>query len=207
MVPRAIEQVRRRYPGLRIDINILKLEEAIDYLLLGRGDCVAMSYRLEHPGLDFMPLASGELFCIVPAGHELAGRKQVSAREIIQYPLIGIDPNDPYGRIMAEIFARNKLKYDITIRARFGTTVCALVKAGLGIAVIDQFTVAHGGYPGVEVIRIVEPTRFDTYVAVKRGAPLSLHIEHFIDCLRTEMRAVGSHKIAAAKPASRVRKK
>jgi DNA-binding transcriptional LysR family regulator len=166
-----------------------------------------MSYRLEHSGLDFMPLASGELFCIVPEGHELAGRKQVSAKEIIRYPLIGIDPNDPYGRIMAEIFARNKLKYDITIRARFGTTVCALVKAGLGIAVIDQFTVAHGGYPGVEVIRIVEPTRFDTYVAVKRGAPLSLHIEHFIDCLRTEMRAVGSHKIAAAKPASRVRKK
>jgi DNA-binding transcriptional LysR family regulator len=182
---------------MRIDINILKLEEAIDYLLLGRGDCVAMSYRLEHPGLDFLPLASGELFCIVPEGHELAGRKQVSAREIIQYPLIGIDPNDPYGRIMAEIFARNKLTYDITIRARFGTTVCALVKAGLGIAVIDQFTVAHGGYPGVEVIRIVEPTRFDTYVAVKRGAPLSLHIEQFIECLRSEMRAVGQGKTAA----------
>src|SRR2546430_4958801 len=105
---------------------------------------------------------------------------------------------------MAEIFARNKLDYDITIRARFGTTVCALVKAGLGIAVIDQFTVAHGGYPGVELIRIVEPTRFDTYIAVKRGAPLSLHIEHFIDCLRAEMRAVGSPRIAALKPVSRV---
>src|SRR5439155_468240 len=84
-----------------------------------------------------------------------------------------IDPNDPYGRIMAEIFARNKLDYDITIRARFGTTVCALVKAGLGIAVIDQFTVAHGGYPGIELLKIVEPTRFDTYIAVKRGAPLA----------------------------------
>ena len=92
---------------------------------------------------------------------------------------------------MAEIFARKKLSYDITIRARFGTTVCALVKAGLGIAVIDQFTVAHGGYPGIELLRIVEPTKFDTYIAVKRGAPLSLHIEHFIDCLRSEMRAVG----------------
>src|SRR5882762_2633288 len=194
MVPRAIERVRRRYPELRIDINILKIEEAVDYLLLGRGDCVAMSYRLEHPGLDFLPLASGELFCIVPAGHELAGCKQVSAAEIIRYPLIGIDPNDPYGRIMSEIFARNKLDYDITIRARFGTTVCALVKAGLGIAVIDQFTVAHGGYPGIELLRIVEPTRFDTYIAVKRGAPLSLHIEHFIECLRSEMRAVGPDK-------------
>jgi DNA-binding transcriptional LysR family regulator len=166
-----------------------------------------MSYRLDHPGLDFLPLASGELFCIVPAGHELAGCKQVSAAEIIRYPLIGIDPNDPYGRIMAEIFARKKLGYDITIRARFGTTVCALVKAGLGIAVIDQFTVAHGGYPGIELLRIVEPTRFDTYIAVKRGAPLSLHIEHFIECLRSEMRAVGPDKATPRKPDPKPRRK
>src|SRR5260370_9336824 len=117
-----------------------------------------MSYRLDHSGLDFLPLASGELFCIVPDGHELAGRKQVSAAEIIRYPLIGIDPNDPYGRIMAEIFARNKLSYDITIRARFGTTVCALVKAGLGISVIDQFTVSHRGYPGFAPLRFFHST-------------------------------------------------
>ena len=71
-----------------------------------------MSYRLDHSGLDFLPLASGELFCIVPEGHELAGRKQISAAEIVRYPLIGIDPTDPYGRIMAEIFARKKLDYE-----------------------------------------------------------------------------------------------
>src|SRR5207247_6322076 len=79
MVPRAIERVRRRYPDLGIDINILKIEEAIDYLMLGKGECVAMSYRLDHPALEFLPLASGELFCIVPQGPELAGRQQVSA--------------------------------------------------------------------------------------------------------------------------------
>jgi DNA-binding transcriptional LysR family regulator len=88
-------------------------------------------------------------------------------------------------------FARKKLNYDITIRARFGTTVCAPVKAGLGIAVIDQFTVAHGGLPGIELLRIVEPTKFDTYLAVKRGAPLSLYTEHFVHCLRLEMQAGG----------------
>jgi DNA-binding transcriptional LysR family regulator len=201
MVPRAIERVRRRYPDLGIDINILKLEEAIDYLMLGRGDCVAMSYRLDHSGLDFLPLASGELYCIVPPGHELAGRKQVSAGEIARYPLIGIDPNDPYGRIMAEIFARNKLKYDMTIRARFGTTVCALVQARLGIAVIDQFSVAHGSIPGVRLLEIREPTRFDTFVAIKRGAQLSPYAMHFIACLRAEMEAVGGTR--KARPADR----
>jgi DNA-binding transcriptional LysR family regulator len=84
---------------------------------------------------------------------------------------------------------------------------CEAVKAGLGIAVIDQFTVAHGGYPGIELLRIVEPTRFDTYIAVKRGAPLSLHIEHFIECLRSEMRAVGPGKAAPRKPDSKPRRK
>jgi DNA-binding transcriptional LysR family regulator len=96
-----------------------------------------------------------------------------------------------------------ELNYDITIRARFGTTVCALVKAGLGIAVIDQFTVAHGGFPGVELLRIAEPTNFDTCIAVKRGAPLSLYIEHYIRCLRAEMQAPRNGTL---KPPARIQK-
>jgi DNA-binding transcriptional LysR family regulator len=196
MVPRAVEKVRRRYPDLKMDINILKIEEAIDYLLLGKGDCVAMSYRLDHPGLEFLPLGSGRLFCIVPEGHELAERKQISAAEMTRFPLIGIDPNDPYGRIMADLFARNKLHYDIPIRARFGTTVCALVQARLGIAVIDQFTVAHGNIPGVRLLEIREPTRFETFIALKRGAQLSPYATHFIQCLRAEMEAVGQARKA-----------
>ena len=71
-----------------------------------------------------------------------------------RFPLIGIDPTDPYGRIMSELFARNKLPYDITIRARFGNTVVSLVQAALGIAVIDQFSVAHGGVPGIRLLEI-----------------------------------------------------
>ena len=74
---------------------------------------------------------------------------------------------------MADLFARNKLPYDITIRARFGNTVCSLVQARLGIAVIDQFSVAHGNIPGVRILEIREPTRFDTPAAVmSRAEPL-----------------------------------
>jgi len=49
--------------------------------------------------------------------------------------------------------------------------------------------------PGIKLLRIVEPTPFDTFVAVKRGVPLSLHAEFFIECLRAEMTAVGTHKL------------
>lgn len=189
MVPRAVAAVRRRYPDLRFNINVLKLEEVLNHLLLDKVECVAMSYRLDHPGLDVHPLAAGELFCIVPDRHPLAARPVVSAAEICRHPLIGIDAADPYGAVMAGLFAGLKLAYDVPIRARFGSTVCALVKAGLGIAVIDQFTLADA-MPGVTMLPIAEPTRFETFVATKRGSEMSVHAAHFVERLRAEMTAV-----------------
>ena len=67
MVPRAIADVRRKFPNLLIDVDILKIEEAIDYLLLGKGEVVAMSHKLEHPMLTFEPLAQGAAHLHRPA--------------------------------------------------------------------------------------------------------------------------------------------
>jgi DNA-binding transcriptional LysR family regulator len=132
----------------------------------------------------------GELLCIVPDGHALAGRSSIPATEIVRHPLIGIDPGDPYGAIMAGIFMQQKLDYDLIIKARFGTTVCSLVRAGLGIAIIDQFTVAHGSMQGIVAIPIAEPTLFQTYVAVKNDKAPSHYAETFVALLREEMNAV-----------------
>jgi len=192
MVPRAIEHLRRVHPDLRLDINILKIEEAADYILLGKGELAVMSYRLEHPSIDFTPLARGKLVCIVPKGHPLAAHSSTNAREMAQYPLIGIDPTDPYGRIMSDLFKRENVAFDLIIKARFGSTVCALVKSGLGIAIIDEFTVAHGAMPEIIVIPIQEETIFQTYVAVRNDRALSRYAENFIRFLRTEMVASAS---------------
>lgn len=83
MVPRAIRRSATRHPELRFDVNILKIEEAIDYLPLGRGELVVMSYKLPHAALEFLPLARGELVCVVPERRELAGRDVVSVAEIV----------------------------------------------------------------------------------------------------------------------------
>ncbi len=189
MVPRAIRRLRAAHPDLAFDVNILKIEEAIDYLLLGKGELVVMSYKLDHPGIDFLPLARGELVCIAPENHPLARQDKVTAADIVRHPLIGIDPEDPYGRIMAGIFREAGLPWNLIIKARFGMTVSALVKEGLGVAVIDQFTVADGGMRGLKVLPIAEPTVFETFVAVKADRALSRYADAFIALLRAEMAA------------------
>lgn len=206
MVPRAIAAVRRRFPNLLIDVDILKIEEAIDYLLLGKGELVAMSSQYEHPALTFEPLARGRLLCIVPENHELAGRESIAPGEIVNYPLIGIDPSDPYGRIMASLFTQHTLTYEVTIQARFGSTVCALVTNGLGIAVIDEFTVAGDNWPGLRAIPIAEPTEFQTYVAFRKDATLSTYCTHFVTALRTSMAEVSGSPAGSSTRAAAARR-
>jgi DNA-binding transcriptional LysR family regulator len=190
MVPRAIADLHKTLPDLLIEVDILKIEDAADYLLLGKGDLVVSSYKLDHAMLAFEPLARGRLKCIVPEGHPLVRRTRVTAREIVKYPLIGVDANDPYGRIMAGIFSRQALPYAVTIRARFGSTVCALVSHGLGIAIVDEFTLAADQWPRIRALDIVESTVFQTYVVHRKDAPLSSHAARFAAVLRRQMEAV-----------------
>jgi DNA-binding transcriptional LysR family regulator len=147
-----------------------------------------VSSRLEHPAITFEPLAQGQLFCIVAEAHPLAARTRIAAAEIAAHPLIGVDPRDPYGRILADIFERGRLEYQVPIKARFGVTVCALVRQNLGIGVIDGFTLAGQNSFGLRVIPIDEDTSFQTYIAFRNDATLSSVAEFFIAALRARMK-------------------
>jgi DNA-binding transcriptional LysR family regulator len=194
MVPRAIADLRKALPDLAIEVDILKIEDAADYLLLGKGDLVVSSHKVEHAMLAVEPLARGRLKCIVPESHPLSRRQRASARDIVKYPLIGVDPNDPYGRIVVGIFRRYELPYEVTIRARFGTTVCSLVSNGLGIAMVDEFTLAADQWPRIRALDIVESTVFQTYVLRRRDVALSGHAARFVVALRAQMKAVAKQK-------------
>lgn len=189
MVPLALGRLRERFPELGIDLDVIKVQEAQDYLLLNKCELAVLSYGFEHPGIEMTPLVEGSLRCIVSLDHPLAGKDVVSAEEIARYPLVGVSPDDPYGRITTEVFRRLGLPFRISMHVRFGVTSVGLVRAGLGVSVIDPFAVAQGNLPGVKVLRIREPTRFVGYVAYRADRPLSRHGELFIRLLREEMEA------------------
>jgi len=94
---RAIKACARKYPKLLIDVDILK-NRGGDRLSLARERRGGHhQLPLEHPLLTFEPLAMGKLYCIVQTITNWAQRKRVTAAEISKFPLIGIDPEDPYG--------------------------------------------------------------------------------------------------------------
>jgi DNA-binding transcriptional LysR family regulator len=187
---RAVRHVRKRFPELYIDLNVLKIEKAVDYLLLERGEFVAVSYRFDHPSLDFRRLGAGELMAIVPERHPLAGLAEVSTRRLAEEPLIGVDDSDPYGAITAEPFRMVGTERRLSIRARFPQTVVSLVSHGLGVAVIDEFSVAGAEMPGLVRLPLQEKVELAVYAAQKADRVLSSFAEYTIERLRDELRRV-----------------
>lgn len=188
VVPRAVAQVRRRFPELYIDLDVLKIEETVDYLLLERGEFVASSYRFEHPSMAFRPLGEGRLVVVLPEDHRLAGASSLSVRALADEQLIGVAGDDPYGGITAAPFAAAGLPRRLAVKARFAQTVVSLVRHGLGVAIIDEFSVAGAVMPGLARVTLEEQAPISLYAVQKAGRTLSSFADYAIARLSDEVR-------------------
>lgn len=184
---RAIRGVRQRFPDLFIDLNILKIEETTDYLLLDRGEFVIMSSAVDNPALSCEPLARGRLVAIVPDGHPLAAKKTISVHDLAAEDFVGVHPDDPYGAALAKPFRDAGITPRYTMRGRFAQTVVSLVRHGLGVAVIDEFSVAEVYMPGVTRRPLAESAGITAWVLTRKGRHLSSFAEFAIDRFRREL--------------------
>lgn len=191
---RAIRGVRARFPDLFIDLNILKIEETADYLLLERGEFVLMSSEIENSALESAPLVQGRLVAIVPEAHPLAQKPVISVHDLAGEDFVGVDPSDPYGEILAQPFRDAGITPRYSMRGRFAQTVVSLVRHGLGVAIIDEFSVAEVYMPGVVRRPLAEHAGITAWVVTKRDRQLSSFAEYAIARFRRELAAAVSRE-------------
>ena len=193
---RAIRTIRQRFPDLFIDLNILKIEETLDYLLLEKGEFVLMSSFIDNPAVENEALAVGRVVVLVPRGHRLAAKSAISVHDLVGEPFLGVDPSDPYGAILARPFREAGYEPRHSVRGRFAQTVVSLVRHGLGVALIDEFSVAEVYMPGLVKRPLVEATPITAYVVSKRNRQLSSFAEFAIERFRKELVAATGANVA-----------
>lgn len=184
---RVLQRVRSRYDDLFVDMNVLKIEETVDYLLLERGEFVIMSSAVPNDAIENEAIAEGRLVVILPEGHALARKDSISTADLAGEALIGVDPADPYGALLASPFEMAGVEMRHAMRGRFAQTVVSLVRHGLGVAVIDEFSVAEVYMPGLERRPLAEDVRIRSFVAKKKGRVLSGFAEYTIAQFRREL--------------------
>lgn len=184
---RSTREIRERYPDIFLDLDTIKVEESIDYLLLEQGEFVALSHSYQHIAINIEEIVSGKLLVIVPNSHKLSMRKEVSVHELTGEGLIGVSASDPYGAIIASSFYDNNLPYNLSIQARYAQVVLGLVRQGLGVAVIDEFSVAGKVIDGVTRIKLKEDVPMAVYIATKKNRALTSHAEFARECFKNEL--------------------
>jgi len=140
LVPLAIAQLRTALPDVQVHFHCLTHEALKEQILQQRADIGISTFPVDHPSLATQPVASGRLVCICPQSHPLSAHREIGVDDLRPHELIGYPHTSPLGRRIDQMFAAHGAGPRIGIEVMSPQYACALVHAGGGIALVDEFS-------------------------------------------------------------------
>lgn len=138
-LPPILQQFTRSYPEVRLDIDFLDSEEAYERVLLGEVEMGVITLAPEaKPSLDQIPLWRDELVFAVAPDHPLAHAKKLSLPALSEHRAILPGLNTYTGRIVKELFDRERLPLDIAMSTNYLETLKMMTAIGLGWSVLPK---------------------------------------------------------------------
>lgn len=126
-----------RHPGVRLHMRQADPDDILKLVAAGESDVgISTEVQEEHPGLTFLPGRAVERSVITPLGHPLAGRRRLALADIARYPLVGYNPQQRGGQIIAATFRHHGLEPKLVVSAIDSDVIKAYVVEGLGIAIV-----------------------------------------------------------------------
>jgi DNA-binding transcriptional LysR family regulator len=128
-------------------------------------------------GVTATTLAADPVVLACPPDHPLAGRAVVSVSELAGEPFVDYPPGWGIRTVIDQLFARTGVERSIGIEVPDGSIHTALVRAGLGIAILPRAMIADGGLAGVPL----RPTATFNITYIVPARPLSPVTQAFTD--------------------------
>jgi DNA-binding transcriptional LysR family regulator len=142
MIPQVVERMRRRHPGVTLELVPVSWSDQIPALLDGRIGAVFCYHPPDDGRIRAVPLLLERIVIALPRRHPLAARRAVSARDLQGEPFVWMPPAAipaPLRRVMAD-FAVRGLSPNVVVEARSSTTRLGLVAAGMGVTALLEST-------------------------------------------------------------------
>jgi len=188
VAPEAIARFRATHPDVTFDVQTLHHDEVLRSLYERESD-LALAYNpADHPRLSTLQIGSGELMMVFREGEfgrPAPARLDLACVEGRDY--VGSGATGP----VSDIFAREVERRNLDVREviSVGTFYMAipLVRLGVGVAVVDEFTALSVGGEGVE-FRPLEPAlSFGVHCIHLEDRPLSHLARRFVEVLSEVM--------------------
>lgn len=158
VLPSALAEMKRQSPGLRILWLTTLMSEMPNQLLGKKVDLSISALPINHDHLHSVPFMRARMVCVVPAGHRLAGQQSIALAELEGEPLLLYRPDIPFGQLVAEAVERSGAALESFLDFTNAPEAAALVKQGMGVAIIDEFVAQDSG---LVAIALREEIAFD----------------------------------------------
>lgn len=189
ILPRAFTKFRAQHPNIMLRAHSAPIAAIIDMLRAGDVSLgVAMDDRLP-PDIEAEVIGSVGFACLLPTGHALAGKTELTLAELVGEELISYRGNTrPADELVHAARAQGvtlspSLEIDVSISA------VGFVQAGLGIALVDALLPWHQ-FAGLAVRPLTAGPEFPIALLTSRTRALSRADEMMRDQIRVACSAV-----------------
>lgn len=190
VVPRALARLGRDYPDVRLSVEVVPAAEMVTRLVTRGAEIGISSVVPDHPLLDSAPLGEWQLVCLIPPKHPLLARKRPGIDDLLRYRLVSFAPDTIQGGVIRAWLDERSIRPDISIEVRSGQLACALVRAGLGIAFVDDITAHSFRTQGLVAHPVSESPRFPISAVTSANAPPSVAVQRLRELVGEELLAL-----------------
>ncbi|MGZ9981189.1 LysR family transcriptional regulator [Bordetella bronchiseptica] len=184
LVPRAVARFQRTHADILLRLNATALPHLINDVLHGEAELGLVVMQADHPFLTSLPLHTGRMVAAIPRSHPLAERGQVTLADLSPHPHIVVGTRMPYGMLVQSAFEQAGLPCRMCADVPWSQLACALVNAGAGIAIVDEFTVMKNIWPEIAIVPLAEDIPLHISAVHANNRPLSRIAAEFIPHLR-----------------------
>jgi DNA-binding transcriptional LysR family regulator len=183
VLPEALAAFRAKHPDVKIYLNTLPKREITEAILVGDVDLAVTLSAIQAPTVLVERLADVPIMAIMRQNDPLAARKSIAPADLVARPLISYGSHAEVGALLDDAFAKDGLVRDVSIQVVTSVGAVPLVRAGLGVALVDAL-VAWQGFEGL-VARPFDPRiTTEASASFNTARPESRFLRPFMTCLR-----------------------
>jgi DNA-binding transcriptional LysR family regulator len=133
-----VETFQEQYPAVLVDVRRVHSRQMAQEVMLRSVDFGVLTFTPTDKDLVSFPLYQDELVLLVPPGHPLAVRKQVTMEEVGRQPIIAHNDPSPARERVLRMYEQRRAPLNIRMSLPSLDGIKRAVEMGLGVALLPR---------------------------------------------------------------------
>ncbi len=185
-VPRLLGKFREEWPNTKILLNVTLSVKVEEWAASQQIDFGLAETPFRRSGFRIETFSDTPYIAAVPADHPLAKRARLGPADIVDVPFISWASMTSAGQLVAQAFRSCGVKYDPSYETTVSSTAYAMVKHGVGIALIDPYTAVDEQDERVTLIPFAPAIPFNVALLRPESRPANRALDALLDLMATE---------------------